>query len=169
MREGGRNGGAEDVTGAAVLLVPSAIFRSTQLPSRCQRDRGQTRRHGQKSGMISHNAPATRSCSLHHRNGSIPVQAMLVHRSRLAAQFVLRRVAPSSSRRGLATPTSTPASSSFPQTYIEKVVQKHAVDWPQGKAVRAGDFVTIRPAHVMTHDNTGPVISKCVPLVSSQA
>ncbi|OCH90310.1 homoaconitase [Obba rivulosa] len=47
-----------------------------------------------------------------------------------------------------------------PQTIIEKVVQKYAVDLPEGKTVRAGDYVMIRPEHVMTHDNTGPVISK---------
>ncbi|KAJ3561467.1 hypothetical protein NP233_g10177 [Leucocoprinus birnbaumii] len=47
-----------------------------------------------------------------------------------------------------------------PQTIIEKVVQKYAVGWPEGKAVKAGDYVMIRPEHVMTHDNTGPVISK---------
>ncbi|TEB34761.1 homoaconitase [Coprinellus micaceus] len=47
-----------------------------------------------------------------------------------------------------------------PQTIIEKVVQKYAVGLPEGKAVRAGDYVMIRPEHVMTHDNTGPVISK---------
>ncbi|KAF7330338.1 DUF917-domain-containing protein [Mycena venus] len=28
------------------------------------------------------------------------------------------------------------------------------------RAVKAGDYVMIRPEHVMTHDNTGPVISK---------
>ena len=50
--------------------------------------------------------------------------------------------------------------SSIPQTIIEKVVQKYAVDVPNGKVVRAGDYVMIRPEHVMTHDNTGPVISK---------
>lgn len=71
---------------------------------------------------------------------------------------------PTSARRCYATPTATPASSSEPQSYVEKVVQMHAVDWPANKAVRAGDFVTIRPAHVMTHDNTGPVISKYVSL-----
>ena len=49
-----------------------------------------------------------------------------------------------------------------PQTIIEKVVQKYAVGLPQGKVVKAGDYVMIRPEHVMTHDNTGPVISKCV-------
>jgi homoaconitate hydratase len=27
--------------------------------------------------------------------------------------------------------------------------------------VKAGDYVMIQPEHVMTHDNTGPVISKC--------
>ncbi|KAF9507701.1 hypothetical protein BS47DRAFT_1351203 [Hydnum rufescens UP504] len=46
------------------------------------------------------------------------------------------------------------------QTYIEKVVQKYAVDLPAGKVVRAGDYVMIKPENVMTHDNTGPVISK---------
>lgn len=49
----------------------------------------------------------------------------------------------------------------IPQTVIEKVVQKYAVGLPQGRAVKAGDYVMIRPEHVMTHDNTGPVISKC--------
>lgn len=48
-----------------------------------------------------------------------------------------------------------------PQTVIEKVVQKHAVGLPDGKVVKAGDYVMIKPQHVMTHDNTGPVISKC--------
>ncbi|KAI9058675.1 homoaconitase [Trametes sanguinea] len=52
------------------------------------------------------------------------------------------------------------AASRVPQTVIEKVVQKYAVDLPAGKAVKAGDYVMIRPQHVMTHDNTGPVISK---------
>ncbi|KAF7327435.1 Homoaconitase, mitochondrial [Mycena kentingensis (nom. inval.)] len=47
-----------------------------------------------------------------------------------------------------------------PQTVIEKVVQKYAVGLPPGKFVQAGDYVMIRPEHVMTHDNTGPVISK---------
>lgn len=49
----------------------------------------------------------------------------------------------------------------IPQTIIEKVVQKYAVGLPEGKVVKAGDYVMIRPEHVMTHDNTGPVISKC--------
>lgn len=43
---------------------------------------------------------------------------------------------------------------------IEKIVQRHTVDLPVGKVVKAGDYVMIRPEHVMTHDNTGPVISK---------
>ncbi|WFD32682.1 homoaconitate hydratase [Malassezia sp. CBS 17886] len=52
------------------------------------------------------------------------------------------------------------ARAAAPQTYIEKVVQKYAVDWDPSVAVRSGDYVSIRPANVMTHDNTGPVISK---------
>jgi homoaconitate hydratase len=51
----------------------------------------------------------------------------------------------------------------IPQTVIEKVVQRHAIDLPKGKVVKAGDYVMIKPQHVMTHDNTGPVISKYVP------
>ncbi|KAI0048946.1 homoaconitase [Auriscalpium vulgare] len=60
-------------------------------------------------------------------------------------------------RRGYATLSAGPR---IPQTVIEKVVQKYAVDLPEGKVVKAGDYVMIRPEHVMTHDNTGPVISK---------
>ena len=54
----------------------------------------------------------------------------------------------------------------IPQTVIEKVVQKYAVGLPADKVVKAGDYVMIRPEHVMTHDNTGPVISKCAFLLS---
>lgn len=61
-------------------------------------------------------------------------------------------------RRALA--THAPPSKRTPQTFTEKVVQKYAVDWPSDRAVRAGDYVMIQPEHVMTHDNTGPVISK---------
>jgi homoaconitate hydratase len=46
------------------------------------------------------------------------------------------------------------------QTITEKVVQAHAVDLAPGHEVRAGDMVTVRPAHVMTHDNTGAVLPK---------
>ncbi|KAJ7510351.1 homoaconitase [Mycena galericulata] len=60
--------------------------------------------------------------------------------------------------RGFATAVSS--GPRVPQTVIEKVVQKYAVGLPAGKAVKAGDYVMIRPEHVMTHDNTGPVISK---------
>jgi homoaconitate hydratase len=49
-----------------------------------------------------------------------------------------------------------------PQAVIEKIVQKYAVGLPAGKQVKAGEYVMIRPEHGMTHDNTGPVISKFV-------
>ncbi|MGD8780319.1 MAG: homoaconitase [Ignavibacteria bacterium] len=48
----------------------------------------------------------------------------------------------------------------MPQTYIEKIVQKFAVELEQNQKIRSGDFVSIRPAYVMTHDNTGAVIPK---------
>jgi homoaconitate hydratase len=45
-------------------------------------------------------------------------------------------------------------------TLVEKIATRYAVGLAPGRAVRAGDFVTIRPKHVMTHDNTGAVIPK---------
>ncbi len=47
-----------------------------------------------------------------------------------------------------------------PQTITEKVVQAHAVGLAPDETVHAGDMVTVRPFHVMTHDNTGAVIPK---------
>ncbi|KAF4303916.1 putative homoaconitase protein [Botryosphaeria dothidea] len=47
-----------------------------------------------------------------------------------------------------------------PQTLTEKIVQKYAVGLPDGKFVRSGDYVTISPAHCMTHDNSWPVALK---------
>ncbi|KAI7940228.1 hypothetical protein MJO28_013880 [Puccinia striiformis f. sp. tritici] len=52
------------------------------------------------------------------------------------------------------------SSSSTPQTLIEKIVQKYAYQQSAEKKVRAGDFIVLKPEHVMTHDNTAPVISK---------
>jgi homoaconitate hydratase len=62
----------------------------------------------------------------------------------------------------------TYATVSTPQTLVEKIVQKYAVDLPPTAKVRSGDYVMIRPEHVMTHDNTGPVISKFLSLDCSK-
>ncbi len=48
----------------------------------------------------------------------------------------------------------------MPQTYVEKIAQKHAVGLKPGQEVHAGDYLSMRPAYVMTHDNTGAVIPK---------
>src|ERR1700751_5081146 len=45
-------------------------------------------------------------------------------------------------------------------TLVEKIAARHADGLGPGAVVRAGDFVSIRPRHVMTHDNTGDVIPK---------
>ncbi len=47
-----------------------------------------------------------------------------------------------------------------PLALVEKLATRHAVGLTPGRAVRSGDFITIRPRHVMTHDNTGAVIPK---------
>ncbi|HSP87516.1 MAG TPA: aconitase family protein, partial [Ignavibacteriaceae bacterium] len=46
------------------------------------------------------------------------------------------------------------------QTLIEKIAQKYAVGLDKNHEVHAGDYLSIRPAYVMTHDNTGAVIPK---------
>jgi homoaconitate hydratase len=45
-------------------------------------------------------------------------------------------------------------------TLVEKIAARHADGLAPGAVVRAGDFISIRPRHVMTHDNTGAVIPK---------
>ncbi|MEE9127549.1 MAG: homoaconitase [Planctomycetota bacterium] len=45
------------------------------------------------------------------------------------------------------------------QTVVEKIAQAHQAAGPQ-RALRSGDFLTIRPHHVMTHDNTAAVMKK---------
>ncbi|KAA3618777.1 MAG: homoaconitase [Calditrichaeota bacterium] len=46
------------------------------------------------------------------------------------------------------------------QNLIEKITQKYCLDLAAGHEVKSGEFVTIQPAHVMTHDNTAAVIPK---------
>ncbi len=45
------------------------------------------------------------------------------------------------------------------QTIVEKIAQSHMAEGPN-RPLRAGDFLSIRPHHVMTHDNTSAVMSK---------
>jgi homoaconitate hydratase len=47
----------------------------------------------------------------------------------------------------------------MPQTIVEKIAQIHLAEGPN-RPLRTGDFVSIRPFHVMTHDNTSAVMSK---------
>ncbi len=46
------------------------------------------------------------------------------------------------------------------QTIVEKLAEKHMAEGPVGRRLRAGDYLSVRPTHVMTHDNTSPVIKK---------
>ena len=46
------------------------------------------------------------------------------------------------------------------QTIVEKVAQSHMAEGPGDRPLAAGDFVTIRPRHVLTHDNSAPVMKK---------
>ncbi|KAI0437243.1 aconitase a/isopropylmalate dehydratase [Xylaria telfairii] len=55
-----------------------------------------------------------------------------------------------------------------PQTITEKIVQRHAVGLAPGKKVSQGDFVTLRPACIMTHDNGWPVAKKFMEIGASK-
>ncbi len=46
------------------------------------------------------------------------------------------------------------------QNLIEKIVQKYAIGLESGQKVQSGDYVTIQPEHILTHDNTGAVMAK---------
>ncbi|HUU46618.1 MAG TPA: homoaconitase [Acidobacteriota bacterium] len=46
------------------------------------------------------------------------------------------------------------------QTVVEKIATAHAVGLEPGQKAYSGDFIRIRPAHVMTHDNSSAVMGK---------
>ena len=46
------------------------------------------------------------------------------------------------------------------QTLVEKIAQKFAVGISDGREIHSGDYISIKPAYVMTRDNTGAVIPK---------
>ncbi len=45
------------------------------------------------------------------------------------------------------------------QTSIEKIAQAHMTEGPD-RPLRAGDVISLKPRHVMTHDNTAAVMTK---------
>lgn len=67
----------------------------------------------------------------------------------------LQRAFGSSFRRSLAT-----SATGIPQNLTEKIVQKYAVGLAPGKKVKSGDYVSIKPSHCMSHDNSWPVAMK---------
>lgn len=48
------------------------------------------------------------------------------------------------------------------QNLVEKIVQKHLAENSSSDPVFSGDFVSVSPAYVMTHDNTAAVMQKYV-------
>ncbi len=53
------------------------------------------------------------------------------------------------------------------QTVVEKICQAHMTEGPE-RPLRTGDVVSLRPRHVMTHDNTWPVMQKFRAIGASQ-
>lgn len=54
------------------------------------------------------------------------------------------------------------------QNLTEKIVQRYAVGLAPGKKVFSGDYVSIKPAHCMSHDNSWPVATKFMGLGASK-
>lgn len=54
------------------------------------------------------------------------------------------------------------------QNLVEKIVQKYAIGLKPEQKVHTGDFVSIQPAHILTHDNTGAVMQKFEVIGGSQ-
>jgi homoaconitate hydratase len=52
----------------------------------------------------------------------------------------------------------------MPQNLVEKIVQKYAVDLDMKNEVRSGEYCIIKPAYIMTHDNSAAVIKKFLSL-----
>ncbi len=48
----------------------------------------------------------------------------------------------------------------MPRTLVEKIVGRFLASDPHGPVPRCGDYVALRPRHVMTHDNTAAVMKK---------
>jgi homoaconitate hydratase len=59
-----------------------------------------------------------------------------------------------------AVPFQTAAAPAVPQNLTEKIAQKYAVGLAADKVVKAGDYITLSPHRVMTHDNTAAVLTK---------
>ncbi|KAF3770842.1 homoaconitase [Cryphonectria parasitica EP155] len=54
------------------------------------------------------------------------------------------------------------------QTSTEKIIQRHAVGLPEGKLVRSGDYISISPARLMSHDNSAAIILKFLSIGASK-
>ena len=46
------------------------------------------------------------------------------------------------------------------QTVVEKIAEYNLAEGPADAPIRAGDFVSIWPSHVLTHDNSASVMKK---------
>ena len=56
----------------------------------------------------------------------------------------------------------------IPQTLTEKIVQRYSVGLPEDKVVKTGDFVTLSPHAILSHDNTYPISLKFMSMGASK-
>ncbi|KAL2753361.1 hypothetical protein ACRALDRAFT_1052037 [Sodiomyces alcalophilus JCM 7366] len=89
-----------------------------------------------------------------------PTYRCLHARTTAFSQSQSLRAQHSDAQPGDSTATAASAGRRSPQTLTEKIVQRFAVGLPPGKLVRSGDYISIEPDTVMTHDNSFPVMGK---------
>ncbi|KPM43310.1 Homoaconitase, mitochondrial [Neonectria ditissima] len=116
-------------------------------------------------------ATASWARSLRHAGGRNSTQRLLSQRLPRTTFYEARShrsITTTSSDRATASPAQAtefsfadiPTETKTPQTLTEKIVQAHAIGLPEGKVVRSGDYVQIKPHRCMSHDNTAAILNK---------
>ena len=100
----------------------------------------------------------------------IPLLAQRETRRRTFFTSAHRKLGSFHSQEDQSSPTvlaSLKTSPAVPQTLTEKIVQRYSVNLPKDKYVKAGDYVSLSPYRVMTHDNSWPVALKFMSIGAS--
>lgn len=80
--------------------------------------------------------------------------------SRAASTTTTKTTTTARGRRLRQAPEPATGSRKRQQTLVERIAQRHALGLAPGQRVRQGDCISIRPRHVLTHDNSWAVMAK---------
>jgi|SRR5579862_4708833 len=126
-------------------IVEQALFEIVFLPQpffQCLSSAGGSANQMRGNSRISPSPSPNFSSGYNPRTGSMPSIIARISRRSLNIRGWQRQFA-----------TMKPSGEDTGQNLTEKIVQRYAVGLPQGKIVRSGDYVSIKPEHCMSHDN----------------